>query len=46
MGISATTPMKPLRAANDSDEKDFIFGSGIDSYLHLTFRYVLPIGVG
>ena len=32
--------------SNDSDENDFVFGSGIDTYLHLTFRYVLPIGVG
>jgi len=32
--------------SNDSDENDFLFGSGIDSYLHLNFRYVLPIGAG
>ena len=31
---------------NDSDEDDFVFGSGIDSYVHLTFRYVFPIGAG
>jgi hypothetical protein len=32
--------------SNDSDQDDFVFGSGIDVYLHLTFRYVLPIGAG
>jgi hypothetical protein len=36
----------PPSGSNGSDEKDFIFGTGIDSYLHLTFRYVLPIGAG
>jgi hypothetical protein len=36
----------PPSGSNDSDENDFVFGSGIDSYLHLTFRYVLPIGAG
>jgi len=30
--------------ANDSAEDDFVFGSGIDTFLHLNFRYVLPIG--
>ena len=34
----------PPSGSNDSDENDFIFGTGIDSYLHMTFRYVLPIG--
>ena len=32
--------------SNDSDKDDFVFGSGIDVYLHLKFRYVLPIGAG
>jgi len=32
--------------SNDSDEDDFFFGGGLDTYLHLTFRYVLPTGVG
>ncbi len=36
----------PPSGSNESDENDFVFGSGIDSYLHLTFRYVLPIGAG
>jgi hypothetical protein len=36
----------PPSGSNESDENDFIFGSGIDSYLHMTFRYVLPIGAG
>jgi len=31
---------------NDSSEDDFVFGSGIDAYVHLTFRYVFPIGAG
>jgi len=39
-------PNEVPSGSNDSEEKDFTFGSGIDSYLHLTFRYVLPIGVG
>ena len=30
--------------SNDSDEDDFAFGSGIDTFLHLNFRYVLHIG--
>jgi hypothetical protein len=32
--------------SNDSLEDDFVFGSGIDSYAHFTFRYLLPIGAG
>jgi len=36
----------PPAGSNDSDENDFVFGSGIDSFLHMTFRYVLPIGAG
>ena len=36
----------PPSGSNDSDKDNFVFGSGIDSYLHLTFRYVLPIGAG
>jgi hypothetical protein len=32
--------------SNGSDENDFVSGSGVDVYLHLAFRYVLPIGVG
>jgi len=32
--------------SNDSDQNDFVFGSGLDTYLHLTFRYVLPVGEG
>lgn len=32
--------------SNDSSQDDYVFGSGVDSYLHLTFRYVLPIGAG
>jgi hypothetical protein len=36
----------PPSGSNESDQDDFVFGGGIDSYLHLTFRYVLPIGAG
>jgi hypothetical protein len=36
----------PPSGSNESDEEDFIFGGGIDSYMHLTFRYVLPFGAG
>ncbi len=32
--------------SNESDENDFVFGGGLDTFLHLTFRYVLPIGAG
>ena len=32
--------------SNESDENDFVFGGGLDTYLHLTFRYVLPVGAG
>ena len=32
--------------SNDSDENDFVFGGGLDTFLHLTFRYVLPVGAG
>ncbi len=32
--------------SNESDEDDFVFGSGVSQYVHLTFRYVLPIGAG
>jgi len=37
---------EPPSGSNESDEKDFVFGSGIDSFLQLKFRYVLPIGAG
>jgi len=36
----------PPSGSNDSDENDFVFGKGIDSFLRMTFRYVLPIGAG
>ena len=36
----------PPSGSNDSDQDNFVFGGGIDSYLHLTFRYVLPVGAG
>ena len=32
--------------SNESDENDFVFGGGLDTFLHLTFRYVLPVGAG
>ena len=36
----------PPSGGNDSDPDDFVFGTGIDTYLRMDFRYVLPIGAG
>ena len=36
----------PPSGSNDSDPDDFVFGTGIDTYLRMDLRYVLPIGAG